>query len=135
MRRRKLFAVLILALLPISSISALTEYQSSQITRYLDSPAMEQDKSIFDGKAFKAGVTVQQAQQYLNNFTKAMNQAVRGWNMLSNSDKRSAEAQELLKRLQPATVWQKAMYSAFPAFKKVQANKTPAPSSTSSMTP
>lgn len=92
--------------------TALTDYQRTQITNYLDSPAMVEDAGWFDGKAFAPQRSVGEAASYINDYTKSLNYAIRNWNMLSSGDKGSAEGQALMQRIQAAQARQKSMKSA-----------------------
>ncbi len=79
---------------------ALTEYQTRQITQYLDSPRLLQDQRIFDGKAFNPAVSLDQVTTYYKGYVEQMNRAVQAWNKLSNADRGSADAKPLLTQLQ-----------------------------------
>jgi hypothetical protein len=108
-----LFALLALAW--AGQAMALSDYQRKQITQYIDSPRMVEDRNIFDGERFTGAVDLNQTKKYYNAYLRELNFAVRGWNMLSSSVRGSAEAQALYARLEPKMAWGKAMQAAYPA--------------------
>lgn len=115
-------------------VSALTEYQSKQITDHLNSPKMNNDTSIFDGKQFIPGVDLNSATTYYNNYLKGMKGALRGWKMLSSTDKASADGKALYERLKKKQDWAQAMQAAYPDFRAAQSAKK-APSSSATRQP
>ena len=119
-RKTAQFLGVIIGVLLAFSAQALTEYQRTQITQHLDNPKMNFDQSIFDGKAFNPAASLDNATTYYSGYVDQMNRAVRGWNMLSNSDKQSADAQALLARLQEKLAWSRAMEAAYPAFREAK---------------
>ncbi|MDH3714315.1 MAG: hypothetical protein OET44_10760 [Gammaproteobacteria bacterium] len=96
---------------------SLTDYQREQITRYLDSPKMQQDTVVFDGVAFSPEADLRTATDYYNSYIDSMNRALRGWKMLSSSDAGSAEGQALFARLEEKLAWAQAMQQAYPEFR------------------
>lgn len=106
----------ILALAWAGQALALSDYQRKQITQYLDSPRMVEDRNIFDGERFTGAVDLNQTTKYYNAYLRELNFAVRGWNMLSGSVRGSDAAQALFARLEPKMAWGKAMQAAYPAY-------------------
>lgn len=116
----RLCGVTVLAFI-CSGAGALTDYQKQQITQYLDSAKMVEDKNIFDGKDFNPAADLSQATEYYNGFVDGMNRAVNQWNKLSSSDQGSADGQAMFGQLKAKLDWAKAMGAAYPGFR---ANKS-----------
>ncbi len=95
---------------------ALTDYQRKQITDNLDHPKMKMNTSIFDGTHFVAGTDKAKAGKYYKDYVYYLKRALRGWKMLSSSDKGSPEAQEIFARLEEKSKWGQAMQKAYPTF-------------------
>ena len=120
----RLALILLMLYLPSLPLFALTDYQKQQITQYLDSPKMLEDKNLFDGKGFNPAADLGAATEYYNGFVDTVNRAVTQWNKLSSSDQGSADGQAMFARLKAKLDWAKAMQTAYPAFQTGKSGDT-----------
>lgn len=102
-----------------AATGGMTDYQKEQMTRYLDSEALRKERSIFDGKAFLAGVPFNSFEQYYQGYMKSLKQAVSTWErQVSSTSKSTPDGQALRDQLNASIDWGNAMSAQYPAMKQ-----------------
>ncbi len=82
---------------------------------YLDSQALRQDKSLFDGQAFVTDASAQAARQYHQAYQNKLKYTLRTWNrMVSALSKATTEGQAMAERVRQAEAWGQAMAADYP---------------------
>ncbi len=102
---------------PSSAVASgsLTSYQKNLVLQHL----RKQDRRIFDGKNFVAGVPFPKMRNYYRSYGAGFSKAVRAWNtQISPSSKKTADGHALRNQLVSAKKWGEAMHAAIGPLEK-----------------
>ncbi|MDH3241543.1 MAG: hypothetical protein OEO83_12855 [Alphaproteobacteria bacterium] len=94
---------------------SLTDYQKQLVTKHLK----PQEKAIFNGKNFVAGVPFPKIRNYYRSYVGGFGKAVKAWNkQIPTSGKKSADGQKIRNQLVSAKQWAAAMRAAIVPLEK-----------------
>lgn len=94
---------------------SLTDYQKKLVTKHLK----PQDKRIFDGNNFVAGVPFPKIRNYYRSYASGFGKAVKAWNkQIPASGKKSPDGQQIKNQLVSAKKWGTAMQAAIVPLEK-----------------
>ena len=99
-------------------LAQMGDYERSKLQRVINAAAVQENPAYFDGDAFNVNADINDALNYMNAYTKGVNQAVKVVNGLSAPARNSAEGRELVSLIQEKINYSKAMTSRFRAFER-----------------